>query len=278
GLAKSKEALNFRKISVGEISPERAALIERELKALSQAGDFAKLGYEVVLSKEDVTAKPAAGTGQTPPPANPVYLQVQRTAETTFEYCMLSAELGAAIQLHQQTIDMKEQAQAAEMAAMLQQFDATTGASLASLFVPSAMQELICRSLEKPNAHLVIIHDQASSIIPWEAFYFKDRCPALDVGVSRLYRLANRTRRGGPILAHDVTLRMLVVENPTGDLAGAQNEGDQLAALYEANRGMVKTLKGAEATRANVLSELASGLHDILHYAGHADFVESSPE
>jgi len=71
---------------------------------------------------------------------------------------------------------------------------------------------------------------------------------------------------------------MLVVENPTGDLAGAQNEGDQLAALYEANRGMVKTLKGAEATRANVLSELASGLHDILHYAGHADFVESSPE
>ena len=71
---------------------------------------------------------------------------------------------------------------------------------------------------------------------------------------------------------------MLVVDNPTGDLAGAQNEGDQLAALYEANRGMVKTLKGADATRANVLAELASGLHDILHYAGHADFVETSPE
>jgi CHAT domain/Inner membrane component of T3SS, cytoplasmic domain len=280
GLAGSKEALNFRKISVGEISPERAALIERELKALSQAGDFAKLGYEIVLSKEDVTAKPAPGSGQTPsaPPASPVYLQVQRTAETTFEYCMLTAELGAAIQLHQQTIETKEQAQAAEMAAKLQQFDATTGASLASLFVPSAMQELICRSLEKPNAHLVIIHDQASSIIPWEAFYFKDHCPALDAGVSRLYRLANRTRGGRPILAHDVTLRMLVVDNPTGDLAGAQNEGDQLAALYEANRGMVKTLKGADATRANVLAELASGLHDILHYAGHADFVETSPE
>jgi len=280
GLANSKEALNFRRISVGQIGPEQAAAIERELKALSQAGDFAKLGYEIVLSKEDLAPEPALGAGQAPsvPPASPVYLQVQRTGETTFEYCMLAAELGAAIQLHQQTIEMKEQARAAEMAAKLQQFDATTGASLASLFVPSAMQELICRSLEKPNAHLVIIHDQASSIIPWEAFYFKDHCPALDVGVSRLYRLANRTRGGRPILAHDVTLRMLVVENPTGDLAGAQNEGDQLAALYEANRGMVKTLKGAEATRANVLSELASGLHDILHYAGHADFVESSPE
>jgi len=34
---------------------------------------------------------------------------------------------------------------------------------------------------------------------------------------------------------------MLVVENPTGDLAGAQNEGEQLAQLYTANRGNVTT-------------------------------------
>jgi hypothetical protein len=165
------------------------------------------------------------------------------------------------------------------MAAKLQQFDASTGSSLASVYVPAAMQDLICRSLEKPTAHLVVIHDQASSTIPWEVFYFKDRCPALDVGVSRLYRIPNRSRGGGrPILAHDATLRMLVVENPTGDLAGAQNEGEQLAELYKANRGKVTTLKGVDATRANVLTELSSGVYDILHYAGHADFVEASPE
>ena len=87
---------------------------------------------------------------------------------------------------------MSEQARAADMAAKLQQFDASTGSSLASVYVPAAMQDLICRSLEKPTAHLVVIHDQQSSTIPWEAFYFKDRCPALDVGVSRLYRIANR--------------------------------------------------------------------------------------
>ena len=282
GLDSAKETPKARRITVCEINAERNAAIAQELKAMSEEGIFAKLGYEIVLSKGEVPAQPARGGKVVAPasrPANSVYLQVQRSGETRFEYCMLAAELGAAIQLHQQAIDLREQARAADMAAKLQQFDAATGASLACLYVPAAVQELICRSLENPTAHLVIIHDQASSIIPWEAFYFKDRCPALEVGVSRLYRVANRSRGGGrPILAHDVTLRMLVVENPTGDLAGAQNEGDQLAALYGANRGKVKTLKGADATRANVLAELTSGVHDILHYAGHADFVESSPE
>ena len=233
GLSNSKDGANFRKISICEIDAERNDAIHQEMKALSDDGFFAKLGYEIVLSKEGTPGKPARGGADAVAarPASPVYLQVQRMAETTFEYCMLAAELGAAIQLHQQTIDTSEQARAADMAAKLQQFDAATGSSLASVYVPAAMQDLICRSLEKPTAHLVIIHDQASSTIPWEAFYFKDRCPALDVGVSRLYRIANRSRGGGrPILAHDATLRMLVVENPTGDLAGAQNEGEQLAA------------------------------------------------
>jgi len=281
GLSNSKDGANFRKISICEIDAERNDAIHREMKALSDEGFFAKLGYEIVLSKEGTPGRPArAGADAVASrPASPVYLQVQRMAETTFEYCILAAELGAAIQLHQQTIDMSEQARAADMAAKLQQFDAATGTSLASVYVPPAMQDLICRSLEKPTAHLVIIHDQASSTIPWEAFYFKDRCPALDAGVSRLYRMANQTRGGGrPILAHDATLRMLVVENPTGDLAGAQNEGEQLAELYTANRGKVTVLKGADTTRANVLTELSSGIYDILHYAGHADFVESSPE
>ena len=251
------------------------------MKTLADEGFFAKLGYEIILLKENAPGAPVRpADAAAARPASPVYLQVQRMAENTFEYCMLAAELGAAIQLHQQTVDMSQQARAADLAAKLQQFDAATGASLASIYVPPAMQDLICRSLEKPTAHLVIIHDQASSTIPWEAFYFKDRCPALDVGVSRLYRMADRNRGGGgrAILSHDVTLRMLVVENPTGDLAGAQNEGEQLAQLYTANRGKVTTLKGADATRANVLTELSSGVHDILHYAGHADFVESSPE
>ena len=280
GLSNSKDGANFRKISICEIDAERNDAIHQEMKALSNEGFFAKMGYEIVLSKEGAPVQAVGGVDAvTARPASPVYLQVQRMAETTFEYCILAAELGAAIQLHQQTIDMSEQARAADMAAKLQQFDATTGSSLASVYVPAAMQDLICRSLEKPTAHLVVIHDQASSTIPWEAFYFKDRCPALDVGVSRLYRMANRTGGAGrAILAHDATLRMLVVENPTGDLAGAQNEGEQLAELYTANRGKVTTLKGAEATRANVLTELSSGVYDILHYAGHADFVESSPE
>ena len=165
------------------------------------------------------------------------------------------------------------------MAARLREFDAKIGDSLANTYVPAPLQELISRSLQKATAHLVVIHDQQSSTIPWEAFYFKERCPALELGVSRLYRIANRDRVAGqPILPPDATLRMLVVENPTGDLAGAQNEGEQLTELFKANRGEVVTLKGADASRANVLTELGSGTYDLLHYAGHADFVELKPE
>jgi hypothetical protein len=279
GLVSSTQGQDFRRITVCEIDPNRNDAIAKELKTLTDEGIFAKLGFEIVLSNTEAQGQPSCRGVEVAAarPAELVYLQVQCPTEATFEYCVLSAEFGAAIRLHQQTIDIKEQAHAADLAAKLQEFDATSGSSLASLYVPAAMRDLICCSLEKATAHLVIVHDQASSTIPWEAFYFGDRCPALEVGLSRLYRVASRGR-GRAILARDTTLRMLVVENPTGDLAGAQNEGDQLAALYEANRGEVKTLKGAEATRANVLTELASGVHDILHYAGHADFVESSPE
>jgi hypothetical protein len=208
-----------------------------------------------------------------------VYLQLLRPSDTTFEYCLLSPEHGAAIELHQQTIDLNEQTRVTAMTERLAEFDAKIGEVLASTYVPAKMQELVCRSLAKATAHLVVIHDQACSSIPWEAFYFKDRCPALEIGVSRLYRIANRGDRSEhSILPPDATLRMLVVENPTGDLPGAQSEGDQLTQLFTANRGHVLTLKGRDASRANILSELGSGNYDLLHYAGHADFVKASPQ
>jgi len=283
GLSKSTYGADFRKIHVSNIDADLEKGIAQELEALTDEGTFAKLNVEIALTKGSAQGEPSrTGTQATKlgaRAAEPVYLQVQRTSESAFEYCLVSAELGAAIELHEKTIAVDEQARAADLAAKLQQFDAETGSSLVSVYLPDAMRDLICRSLEKPTAHLVIIHDQASSTIPWEAFYFKERCPALEAGVSRLYRVTKRGRGGGrAILAHDVTLRMLVIENPTGDLGGAQNEGEELASLFEANRGKVKTLREAQATRANVLAELASGVHDILHYAGHADFVEEKPE
>jgi pSer/pThr/pTyr-binding forkhead associated (FHA) protein len=279
GLSNSQEGANFQKVSISEVDRDRSEAIRRELKSLATDGFFTQLGYKAMISDTEDRSRGNNPALPVPAQASPVYLQVLRPSETTFEYCILSAELGAAIQSHQQTIDRNELDRVTSMAAGLREFDANVGGSLARAYVPPAMQQLIGRSIEKPTAHLVIIHDRASSTIPWEVFYFQNRCPALDAGVSRLYRLANRqTAACRPALVRDATLRMLVVENPTGDLAGAQNEGDQLGRLFTANRGQVVTLKSADASRANVLTELGSGTYDILHYAGHADFVEAQPE
>jgi CHAT domain/FHA domain len=275
GLSATKDSEAVQKLTISEVDKDRTEQIRRELKALVDEGFFSKIGFQVVLSE----ARVGAPTAVHAPTATPVYLQVLRPSETSFEYCLLSPEHGAAIELHQHTIDLGEQARIAGITERLAEFDAKTGAMLTSAYVPVVLQDLLCRSLAKATTHLVVIHDQASSTIPWEAFYFKDRCPALDIGVSRLYRIASRgSTKGHPILPPDATLRMLVVEDPTGDLAGAQSEGDQLTQLFRANRGHVLTLKGADASRVNILSELGSGNYDLLHYAGHADFVETSPQ
>jgi hypothetical protein len=278
GLIATKGGEAVQKLSISEVDKDRTEQIRRELEALVDEGFFTKIGFHAVLSETRVGA-PGVESAVPAPPATPVYLQVLRPSETTFEYCLLSPEHGAAIELHQHNIALGEQARIAGITERLTEFDATTGTMLASAYIPVVLQDLLCRSLAKATAHLVIIHDQASSTIPWEAFYFKNRCPALDVGVSRLYRIANRgSAKGRPILPPEATLRMLVVEDPTGDLAGAQSEGDQLTRLFQANRGHVVTLKGSDASRTNILSELGSGNYDLLHYAGHADFVESSPQ
>jgi hypothetical protein len=277
GLTDAKDSEPVQKVSISEVDKEKSEAIRREIKALIAEGYFTKLGYQVAVSETENRVR--SGDALPPPPTTPVYLQVLRKSDTNLEYCLLSAELGVAIQLYEQSVEPAEQARLADMTARLREFDAKIGDSLANAYVPAPLHDLISRSLQKPTAHLVVIHDQQSSTIPWEAFYFKERCPALELGVSRLYRIANRERVAGqPILPPDATLRMLVVENPTGDLAGAQNEGEQLTALFRANRGEVVTLKGADASRANVLTELGSGTYDLLHYAGHADFVELKPE
>lgn len=278
GLTDAKDSEPVQKVSISEVDKDKSEAIRREIKALIAEGYFTKLGYQVSVSETENRVR-SGDVAAAPPPTTPVYLQVVRKGETNLEYCLLSAELGAAIQLYEHSVDPGEQARLTDMAARLREFDAKIGDSLANAYVPAPLQELISRSLQKATAHLVVIHDQQSSTIPWEAFYFKERCPALELGVSRLYRIANRDRVAGqPILPPDATLRMLVVENPTGDLAGAQNEGEQLTELFKANRGEVVTLKGADASRANVLTELGSGTYDLLHYAGHADFVELKPE
>jgi hypothetical protein len=269
---------SIEKVWISEFNRERGEAIRREIRLLFCENFFSNFGFEALVYEIGNPNLPAP-TAVHEPPARPVYLQVLHPSETDFEFSLLSPEHGAAIEVHHQTVAVKEQERFAEMTAQLLQFDATIGTSLANAYVPTALQGLISRSLERATSHLVVIHDEASSMIPWEVFYFKERCPALDVGVSRLYRTSRRgVARGQPVLSAETPLRMLFVENPTGDLVGARSEADQLSELFQAKRGRVAILRGPDASRDNVLSELGSGQYDLLHYAGHAEFVVMRPE
>jgi pimeloyl-ACP methyl ester carboxylesterase len=85
-------------------------------------------------------------------------------------------------------------------------------------------------------------------------------------------------------------LRALVIADPAADkpLAGAEAEGIRVAELLGQfnttyatgeNRIEVKRLFGpVEATRTNVLRELAQRSYDVLHFAGHCIYVEGKPQ
>lgn len=280
GLGEADGARTVRKLSIVEIGEERHAALLGETRGLDSEHFFDGLGFEATVTSQDVGGREkraAAGAASTLP-VSPVYLQVASPKPGAYDYFILAAELGAAIQSHSQTVDPVELQRVASLTTASRRFDAELGKVLVETFVPEPMQQLIERSLTKPNAHLVVIHDHASSGIPWEALYINGRCPALDKGLSRLYRVAARSRSAGrQMLPRSSRLRLLMIENPTGDLAGAATEGQRLSQLFKDHNGDVTVLSGKAATREAVQSELATGHYEILHYAGHADFSPDRP-
>ncbi len=66
---------------------------------------------------------------------------------------------------------------------------------------------------------------------------------------------------------------MLLVVDPTEDLSGADEEGKRIQALFGGVPGIrIRTLRGPEARRSELLDCFRSGRFDVVHYAGHAFF------
>ncbi|MDQ5870937.1 MAG: CHAT domain-containing protein [Acidobacteriota bacterium] len=85
-------------------------------------------------------------------------------------------------------------------------------------------------------------------------------------------------------------LRVLVVADPAEDapLVGAEQEGIEVADLFEkfnafherdslSRVDVVRLFGPREATRTNVLRELMLHSYDVLHFAGHCQYVADSP-
>ncbi len=149
------------------------------------------------------------------------------------------------------------------------------GERLGRLLLPASTREALA---DVHGAPLVVVHDAAASRWPWETLSVDGWAPAAQAGLSRRYAAEGlsvakwrESRRLSPVL------HVLLVVNPTDDLAGADAEGSRVAAILGRQGATVRLLRGGDATRARLLAEFRSGQYDAIHYAGHAFFDAAAP-
>ncbi len=150
------------------------------------------------------------------------------------------------------------------------------GERLAGLLLPAEIAEALP---SVKGAPLVVVHDTASAHWPWEVLNLKGWAPAAAGGMSRLYaaegmsvaKWREQRRRAREF-------NVLLVINPTGDLPGAVEEGERVAAMLAQLEGAgITAIRGADATRTRLLAEFRSGDYDAIHFAGHAWFDADAP-
>jgi len=123
---------------------------------------------------------------------------------------------------------------------------------------------------------LIVKIDDRLIHIPWELLYDGQDffCLRFNMGrvvktrqsvVSNIYRKLEQP------------LNMLILADPTGDLAGAYDEGIQIRNFMDQKPDLINvTLRSDDTNAENIKTKLRN--FDLIHYAGHADFDVSCPE
>jgi CHAT domain-containing protein len=162
-----------------------------------------------------------------------------------------------------------------EAGTLVSQDMARFGTGLARLLLGPSVREGLETMADRP---LVVVHDREASRVPWEALRIGNRHPALAQGVSRRYESEALTvARWRDNRAPDHRLNVLLVANPTGDLPGAAAEARALRGLFGTSHVACDVLEGSTARRTRILEALATGRHDVLHFAGHGYFDADDP-
>lgn len=150
------------------------------------------------------------------------------------------------------------------------------GERLGELLLPEATREALPAVRATP---LVVVHDAAAARWPWETLHVDGWSPAAEAGLSRRYAAEGMSvAKWREERRLDQTLRVLLVANPTGDLAGAEDEAGRVRGLFEGlAEAELTIIARGEATRARLLDAFRSGRFDAIHYAGHAYFDAAAP-
>jgi pimeloyl-ACP methyl ester carboxylesterase len=282
GLKDADPRRRFRAITLCETDPGKFAQMKEELYRL--AGTSLLDEVEITLDETEVppTERPSARV--LAPAQEPVYAMVRQetssNSQLLYRVSILGAGMKAAVISAVKGVDQRE------MTALLKRFDDVFsggsqdvqgfGAEFAKLFLPAE----VCTVLETmKERHLVVVHDNPSSRVPWETITINNWSPAVAAGLSRRYLADNlpvatwlEERR----LA--AKLKLLLIVDPLGDLTGADEECKRIQELAGTNSAIeVKPLRQAEASKGAVLSAFRSGTYDVVHYAGHAFFDSDRP-
>ena len=223
-----------------------------------------------------------APANRIPPSPLPDYLLVRQEQEgrrTVLRVALLPGRSKAALLAGMRVLDAKAQA---KVFAPLADGAGTAGVDAAGKALAALLpNEIVAALTPASESPLVIVHDTAASRWPWETLQFGSppNRPALTGGMARHLEATGldmaRWQATRPMPA---ALNILLIMNPTQDLAGADSEGHQLQALWAADeRVRLAVLAGKEATRSRVLTALRSGRFDLVHYAGHAMFDDIDP-
>jgi pimeloyl-ACP methyl ester carboxylesterase len=268
--------------AVCELDPERFNALRQTLYALLRGDMFGDV--EITLHERRLPA-PVAIRGLAPASVlETVYLLVREEITQQGAHVaasVLTAGGKAAIVQGRQPIndsDLDELAKKVAKEGISDRDMSAFGRKLAALVLPREISDLLSHELGIANGTtsrpLVVVHDAAMSRVPWEALQIGEAMPALGGGVSHRYDggilSVAKWREEGP---GTQGLNILLVINPTGDLGGAEREGDRVTRLFTGLPGAtVDILHREEATRRELLRRFQLGKYDVLHYAGHAYF------
>ena len=152
------------------------------------------------------------------------------------------------------------------------------GKRLYDTFIGAAGESYLQRI--QPTAVLLNV-DETILNLPWELLANDSEALALLYPLGRLV-----TTRTVPRLARDPTeednvVRILIVANPTLDLANSEREVQALRELEDTHGDYtveVRVIEREQATRASFRELLTIGNYDIIHFAGHGSLDPTKPE
>jgi hypothetical protein len=262
---------------------KRITIVSRDAGRIAEARrvaeDLLRLHPAAPLLKLARARKPAPRAARAPKPvATPLaWLFVQESA-ATLRVALLGPAPKATALVASRRLDHRllEREHSRLVPGMSTGDLAEFGERLSGLLLPPEIAEALPSVKSAP---LVVVHDTASGHWPWEVLSLGGWAPAGAMGLSRRYAAEGMSvAKWREQRRRAKEFNVLLVVNPTGDLPGAVEEGERVAAMLTRVEGAgITAIRGADATRARLLAEFRSGDYDAIHFAGHAWFDPAAP-